>query len=551
MTQRQPLDNVKASAVGHIAPPSSKATSATMVPTKEIREKTLEILRVRAELNHDTPADGLIAAARDADWVDRRRQALRDALAEWGGLVLEAALGPGPSPLDPDYQMAVQLAAREQQRSTLPTANTPPQQASEFRQAGSPHIQTQTQTASDPTGPTGSATPSERSAPAPTIAVTETIAAQLEAKLSENQNFEPSPTASPTVDPARAATVIRASIDILGPTPEALDDDFAIDREVGRLLEATRSHRLEQWHRAGTATNRNLGNWVAARARAAQQAADELALGPARDRLSALFPALSHHSKLTQPGTIFGLARAHNASTGGGWLERARRAESSLRELESGPEQSPKETPPVRATARESAKIAELLRQLAEASKGQVAAPEFRTRLEELIDAGLPAGDPRLVQMALGYAAELDDPKFRLLRRAIRKLSDPEENSSSAAVMAGDWPYFEFTRGKHAVMVGGEPRPQRVETLENAFEFASLEWIARPTTGSRQVDPIVERMRNGNLDVVIGLRAFCSHAVTHKLFHSRASGCLVVLAHSYGLEQVKQAIERYAPTLNN
>jgi hypothetical protein len=97
------------------------------------------------------------------------------------------------------------------------------------------------------------------------------------------------------------------------------------------------------------------------------------------------------------------------------------------------------------------------------------------------------------------------------------------------------------------VIVGGDPRPDRVGRLREVFGFDSLDWL-EDATSARRLDALLQRMRNGSVDVVIVLRAFSSHRLSDAVFAANDTPCLRVLADTYGVHQVRLAIERYAGT---
>ena len=90
----------------------------------------------------------------------------------------------------------------------------------------------------------------------------------------------------------------------------------------------------------------------------------------------------------------------------------------------------------------------------------------------------------------------------------------------------------------------GEPRPQRAEALQRVFKFSHLEWIPNSDGGQRRIQALVTRMKKGSVDLVICLRAFSSHKAYDAVFDATDVQCDRALADTYGVTQVRLAIER-------
>lgn len=131
--------------------------------------------------------------------------------------------------------------------------------------------------------------------------------------------------------------------------------------------------------------------------------------------------------------------------------------------------------------------------------------------------------------------------EFRSLRRNLARLMRSERPvDGEPAVLA-------MTRGRRAVIAGGEPREHARAALGRAFEFSTLEWLE---SGDAPAARAEERIRGGSVDLVILLRSFVGHSVADRLFGAgKESGVPVVLVESgYGVTRVAAALRERIPS---
>lgn len=397
------------------------------------------------------------------------------------------------------------------------------------------------------------------------LQVTAEVVADLQRRLRENQGGAKAATARPVAPdvglvpadglPLAVANALIQAGRVLGPTPLRLSSGNAIEDEVKRLEEALRV-TLVHWGAAGKKVDHALTSWVAARARAAQEAVKAL-LGEARarqigPRIDTIISGLGRHTKETWPGTVHGLARDHRPR-GEDWSVDAATWERKARKLL--PHEAIVDEGEDEAVA--SGSVDDRLRSLWEALRAGRDRSELVSELWQMVvqDGAIGRGDARLVGFVRELAERAEDPVASLaelglgslglgeVERVVRdELTEDAETERRA--LPTDWPGFAVTRGVAAALVGGVPRPSRVEALKRCFGFGTLEWI--PNACDRPLESIVQRMRSGSLQLVIVLSQLVSHNASDRLFAARDAGCRVVLADSYGVGQIRLALERFA-----
>ena len=384
------------------------------------------------------------------------------------------------------------------------------------------------------------------------VVVTADMVARLQAEMQRKQSWRP---AEGSVQPLvlNFTEVIDKTLKVMGRTPKSLAKIALITREVEALERTLTSERLQAWDELGEEANFALTAWITARARAIQAVIttkiEEIKANSSipslddphfllMDRVKRFFPRISRHSNLTRPGMIYGLARSHNAPNGS-WLEEAQRREKKAYELIEGSEKE--------NSTNDHATQDDVLRRMAIAIRDGIEADEFREYVRSVLKLGVPEFETRLVNMSLPFINELDFPEFLGLQKIVKRMlkDDVDDDNGKTNIIPEDWPCFEYTRDRIGVIVGGDPRHDRREHLQKAFQFRELEWLPNPKNGNRHIDSLTQRMKNGTIDVIIVLRAFSSHKISDKVFHAVDTDCLRILSDSYGLKQVRLAIEKH------
>lgn len=252
------------------------------------------------------------------------------------------------------------------------------------------------------------------------------------------------------------------------------------------------------------------------------------------------FKRLARFFKQTMPGKAHGLALAH-APRKGTWAADAKELAARLAPAPS----------PLNAERELAALKREFVSYLDAANLGDEEAADAKkrtwaARLHALFNLSVRRDDPRLVTLFRDHSFVLDDKAFAKLRRAIRDADDADEPEVDRNALAADWPLFHHTRGKRALMIGGDPREPHRTRVHTAFQFADLDWL--PTEFSRNpTQQAKARIEAGAVDLVLPLHRWCPHKVDETLQPAcKAKGVpYVSVQNSYGVTGLRLAFERF------
>ncbi|MCB9508159.1 MAG: hypothetical protein H6697_10930 [Myxococcales bacterium] len=468
--------------------------------------------RVLAELLADSASDP-VAFALDrerAAAVDDAAARLRDALLDYGATAYEAA------------------AARRRPSASRSRSESHSRSHSDTRALDSVAQTGDDAGASSTDERRPSATDSASTAEPPRPAITQDLLDRLRANMQ--------PAWDDGRDHVEDVRLVRGVLDRLGPTPETLGW-----RAAGGAIEALEEvvAEIDAWGELSQPLNYGLTALATKRARAAQDAIQNRA-APVElsKKVVSVIRRLSAHSQATRPGFVSGLALDHRPERES-WLADARHYENDLL-LRIGEVSAARE-------ADTRAAIDDELRRLVESVANGLDGDALAVRVQQALTAGVEPTNPRLVNLLVPHVDVFTGrPALATTRRAVQAAIDAldaEADASESSPIDEDWPGLAHTAGRRAVIVGGEPRPQRIDALQRAFRFESVEWIAN-SEGLRRVQSLVSRMKSGSVDIVICLRAFSSHKVYDAIFDATDVQADRVLADTYGVTQVKLAIER-------
>lgn len=158
----------------------------------------------------------------------------------------------------------------------------------------------------------------------------------------------------------------------------------------------------------------------------------------------------------------------------------------------------------------------------------------------------LPRSNYQLKRAMDAFGAVLNDAADPDPEPAEAEPEDPQEDLEPENGYDVDPEVLAITRGKTAIMTGGQgTREDQRRNIEEAFEFASLEWETHPKRrGDTQMARVAARIENHKYDFVIVLAAFTSHKASDKVTTAcKSSGIPVVfLNRGYNPTAVEHAI---------
>lgn len=246
---------------------------------------------------------------------------------------------------------------------------------------------------------------------------------------------------------------------------------------------------------------------------------------------------LTAFSKREQPGYVVGLSRHHHPVRAS-WQEDAEAWAERLRTMALA-ESAPAGGPEAEALY---GQIIVALAALERAAPTDRAAAEeaLRGAVRAALAGGVAATDARLVRSLEPVAGLFSAPEFGALARALA------EDGVGAA--PAEWPWLSRTRGRRAVVLGGEPAEATRQDLQRALQLSEVEWVA--TAGVRAaLQSLRDRVRAGRVDLVLVDAASVGHEPDELLLPAcRERGVdLVHVDGGLGLARVRAAVERTLP----
>lgn len=292
------------------------------------------------------------------------------------------------------------------------------------------------------------------------------------------------------------------------------------------------SDRTDRWKRLPRRVQQIFLAYCTCKARVWQENLD---LGSSRHEvvLEQVFRALTRYSARERPGFVHGLSRTHRAERET-WADDAHYWWTEL-SLAANIDPEPSNT---------EKQLDELSRTLT----GQVSDPVVQAAVVHALENGVTPSDPRLLKLVAERADALEDePRLRAVRRALRHQDGEgdDQTEEEAPLIEADWPWLHVTRGKRAEVVGGDTRPEALERIQAAFQFADVTWDA--DVQERKLENLVKRIRSQSIEIVFFLARFSSHAAQSVLRDAckEAGVPFVRIEHGYGIQQLKLAIESW------
>ena len=341
-----------------------------------------------------------------------------------------------------------------------------------------------------------------------------------------------------TFDPGFSIEALHEIILRLGPPRDNLSHDELLAEAAVLDTELT---RISRWGQFPRAIQRSLLGLVACRMRRLQDDTPSAVRVVLELQLRRGFARLTQFSSEYQPGWVTGLSRQHKPESDS-WLSDAQYWWNTLqRELGSLAIEQQKATLNPEVSLND-------LRGILDAREPD--ADRVKKATNRALRSGVAPEDPRLVRLLEPHLKLISgDKNLKRVRRAIRVRAPLEGDLGSMDELLEPpreaWPFYARTRDKQAVLVGGETREQRRAAIQEALGFAELEWVNGYEV--RTVQSLAERIENGAVGFVILLGRFINHKVTDLLLPAcNASDTdWVMVRQGYGINQIKQAIERY------
>ena len=343
-----------------------------------------------------------------------------------------------------------------------------------------------------------------------------------------------------------AKEILEKTLRVLGPTPSNLRGHRPAQREWNKLAELLSQELTLQFDRLEKPEQRELMCLIAARARALQDAPNWPPQPDCEEDMGRLIRQMSDCAKRSMCGMVHGLALAHVPKFGESWLDDARHWEQQFADTLA--RVAPTKGRAVESDVVESTHPDELLRRLRDrvAQTRELTGPDFIDAVREYVAAGGSLTHTSLVKMAREYVPDLYDVSGMAdLRRAAEEALRSDTEQEPTSPLPEDWAGYQWTRGKRIMLIGGDPRPERVEPIRQAFDFADVEWVhISESSGTLRLGAAEEKLRNGRYDAVIVLSQYCSHTISDRMFELRRE-VPVVLSNAYGIGNLRMGIEKY------
>ena len=246
---------------------------------------------------------------------------------------------------------------------------------------------------------------------------------------------------------------------------------------------------------------------------------------------------------MEQPGFVRGLGRGQKPERSS-WVHDAEYWWRKLREELGDAGHPVKQAPSIRPEA-----ALEALSRVVEAKQS---GETIRRAAIYAVETGVASDNPRLLKLLAPHLVELEgDSRLKNVRRARRPPPPPpppaavSTEPAAEAVVPADWPYLRLTKGRVAVMVGGDLREQTRRNVQRALGFKELTWESGYDV--RATQSLASRISRGRVEFVIFLRRFISHKITELLVPACRNADIpwVMVEQGYGLTRICLSIERY------
>lgn len=125
--------------------------------------------------------------------------------------------------------------------------------------------------------------------------------------------------------------------------------------------------------------------------------------------------------------------------------------------------------------------------------------------------------------------------------------SGPKKKKKKYPVLE-NWEHFHFTKGKRALLLGGNPRPEHTRRIKSAFGFSDVSWPE--TSGNGGISRTYAQSRDiaslGGVDIIIFFIQWCATDGQKIVLEGARKGNVpwVTVSRGYGVSRIKHAIEQ-------
>lgn len=258
------------------------------------------------------------------------------------------------------------------------------------------------------------------------------------------------------------------------------------------------------------------------------------------EALPGLFSRMTRYSRVERPGFVAGLSRRNGREHGSTWLDDVGHWFSLLVERTGPLEPEAEEGTPESALAQLEAAIGE----------GVDDRKHLVGLVKKALKTGLSQSDRRLVTLLTPHQSVLKGARGlktlkTALKDALRDEDDFEEAQDKGRPVPSEWPHFDMTVDKRAVIIGGDPRPAALQRIQDAFGFADVQWEVADV---RRANTIGDRVRGGSIDMVLLLIRYINHRHQSVIKPAcyEVGVPLIIVESGYGIDAVRRGIERMA-----
>ena len=147
---------------------------------------------------------------------------------------------------------------------------------------------------------------------------------------------------------------------------------------------------------------------------------------------------------------------------------------------------------------------------------------------EALTDLG--PSDPRLLLMIRPYAELLASNDFRMLRRNLERV-DPDEALEQEALANRERvkDLLPATKGRRALLVGGDMREDRRRSIQTVFNFELFDWASFDRSRPGVLKAVEQRIREGSFDLLFLHAESIGEALAESLAEIAEESDVVVL----------------------